>query len=78
MEIASANPSGQFFLQRPAQVLVLQKPDPLHSVQAQFFSNAFSNAGDYVRSRPNDRELKAQYLRRLRSRADISELKRTA
>jgi hypothetical protein len=34
--------------------------DPLHSVQAQFFSNAFSNASDYMRSRPNARELKAQ------------------
>jgi len=50
--------------------------DPLHSMQVQFFSNAFSNAGDYVRSRPNVCEMKERYSNRLRSRASVSELEK--
>jgi hypothetical protein len=57
---------------------VHQKPDPLHGVHAQFFSNAFSNASDFGRLRPAAYELKAQYSRRLWSPADVSEVKRAA
>jgi hypothetical protein len=42
------------------------------------FSNAFSNAGDYVRSRLNTGELKAQHFNRLRPPTNVSELKTTA
>jgi hypothetical protein len=42
------------------------------------FNNAFSNAGDYVRSRLNTGELKPQYSNRLRSWANVSDPKKTA
>jgi len=42
------------------------------------FSNAFSNAGDYVRSRLNAGKLKPQYSNQTRSPANVSELKTTA
>jgi hypothetical protein len=48
--------------------------DPLHGVQVHSFSNAFSNVGDYVRSRPGVHEMKAQYSNRPRPPASISEL----
>jgi hypothetical protein len=48
--------------------------DPVHSVQGQ----TFSNVDDYVRSRLNAGELKAQYSRRLRSPVNACELKTTA
>jgi hypothetical protein len=40
-------------------------------VYSQTFSNAFSSADDYVRSRLNASELKAQYSNRLRSPATV-------
>jgi hypothetical protein len=49
-----------------------------HSVQRQSFSNAFSNAGSYVRSRPNTTGFKAQYCSRIRAPADAFELQSTA
>ncbi len=42
------------------------------------FSNAFSNAGEYVRSRPNAGEPKPQYSNQIRSPVNVSELKTTA
>jgi hypothetical protein len=42
------------------------------------FSNAFSNADGYVRSRPNVSEVKRQYSNRQGSPVNISELKKTA
>ena len=51
-----------------------QKPDPLHIVQGQFFSNAFSNAGDYVWSPPNAPGFRVQYGKRTWSPSDASEL----
>jgi hypothetical protein len=56
----------------------LGEEDPLHGVQAQNFSNAFSNAGDSVRLRPGAHGLRAQYSNHLRSPADAGELKKTA
>ena len=47
-------------------------------VYSQTFSNAFSSADDYVRSRLNASELKAQYSNRLRSPANVGELKTAA
>jgi hypothetical protein len=64
--------------QDPAAVLLRQYPDPFHTLQGQSFSNAFSNADDYVRSRSDAGELKAQYSNRLRSLASVGELKTTA
>jgi hypothetical protein len=45
-------------------------------VQAQFFSNAFSNTNDYVRLRPNENLVECQFSMRLRRRANLSELER--
>jgi len=42
------------------------------------FSNAFSNADEYVRSRPNAGEPKPQYSNQIRSPVNVSELKTTA
>ena len=42
-----------------------------------FFSNAFSNADGYERSRPNAGALKPQYCNQVRSPVNISELKET-
>jgi hypothetical protein len=42
------------------------------------FSNAFSNADGYVQTCPNVSEVKRQYAMRLRTRAEVSELERTA
>lgn len=49
-------------------------PDPLHEVQSRFFSNAFSNVDDYVRSRLNISEIEAQCSNRPQSPANMSEL----
>jgi hypothetical protein len=42
------------------------------------FSNAFSNAGGYVRPPLNAGELKPQYSNHIRPPANVSELKTTA
>jgi hypothetical protein len=47
-------------------------------VQGQTFSNGFSNADDYVRSRLNAGELKAQYSNQIRPPVNAGELKTTA
>jgi hypothetical protein len=52
--------------------------DSLCGAQAQYFSNAFSNAGDYVRLRLDVREMKARYSKRLWSSANVSKLKQAA
>jgi hypothetical protein len=64
------------------RILPDQKSDPLHVFKGvnltKSFSNAFSNADGYVRSRLNVSEVKRKYSMRLRTRANVSELERTA
>ena len=52
--------------------------DPLHSVQGQSFSNAFSNADGYKRSRLNGGELLSQQFQYIRPQANTDELSNSA
>jgi len=81
---STRNPARFIHLYKECRVrrLADQKSDPLHELKganlANSFSNAFSNAGGYARSSMNAGGIKLQYFMRLRTRADIGELKTTA
>jgi hypothetical protein len=70
----------QLYEECPFFTLEDQKSDPSHIFKGidltKSFSNAFSNADDYGRLRPNVHEIKAQYSKHLRSSANVSEAKK--
>jgi hypothetical protein len=80
----TVNPSGDWSLERTAsrerrQTNRGNPRGPLNEVSLiKSFSNAFSNADGYVRSRPNVSEVKGQYSNRQGSPVNVSELKKTA
>ena len=66
------------YKERRVRRLADKKSDPLHVFQGVNLTKSFSNAVGYVRSRPNVSEVKRLYAMRLRTRANVIELERTA